>query len=70
MSQEIEPTTGFHSMAAIGFPTLEHTPAAKTPKGRMFIWLRAVGEGAVHVELPKQFEDKVKLFDLFAKVAS
>lgn len=63
-----EPQGTFYSLAPLGFPGLEHTHVAVTPKGRKFIWLRAVGEEAVEVELPKAFEDKVRLFARFANV--
>ena len=62
------PAGDFYSLAAIGFPGLEHTEVETTPKGRQFIWLRAIGEEAVEVELPKSFEAKAKLFERFADI--
>lgn len=61
-------TKTFHSLAPIGFAGLEHSEVLATPRGRKFVWLRAVGEEAVEVELPSAFEDKVRLFDRFANV--
>ena len=66
MAEQVAPTEGFHSLAALGFDGLEHTLPATSGNGRAFVWLRAVGEEAVHVELPRQFESKVKLFTRFA----
>lgn len=66
MAQELAPTEDFHSLAALGFDGLEHTLPSTSSKGRKFMWLRAVGEQAVLVELPRAFEDKVKMFSRFA----
>lgn len=68
MASLIEQHGNFYSLAPIGFPGLEHTEVEITPKGRKFIWLRAIGEQSVEIELPKAFEAKVKLFERFANI--